>query len=630
METFKNAFTDRKNPFPWGKAFCAGLAASLPIVIGLLLGNFHYGIAAGMGGFTYLYVFNQPYAQRAKLIFSVAVGLAMSMFLGIVLSPYPLGVAIGMGTIGAIGTFVFGALRITGPSAIFFVLCFSIATGIPIDPADAPLRGGLVLLGGVLAWLISMLGWFFNPHGPETTAVKKVYDQLAAFADSAGGEEMNNARHKTVAVLKEAEEVLLAGYSRWTETDSFKRLYLLNDHANRLFIAILELAEKRRNGFPPELGKSLRALAKTIGSTNKNEEKILQPETDDVKIADLFREIYDADAIVNEPAGKIQRNVKMARPSLRSKLLGAFDKNSIVFLTAARFGIILMAASMIAYVFPFERSYWVPLSCASVMLGSTIISTFHRAIQRTIGTLVGLLIAGLLLMNIHNGFVVALLILSLSFLTELFIVRNYALAVLFITPSALIIAEYSTEIHNFHFFAAARATDIIAGSIIGLLGVLLFGRRTASGMLNHYIVKTLRSQGQYVLALFSDNNGKMEFNESRERRKMHTNLVNLSTVYTTALGELSGNKKKVESFWPVIFSIEQLGFYLDAALKYEKRPVLNDEELSGLLYIFETMARAVEQNRPPTERAVPELPGFKKIRNEIIDLQVSLRFGESR
>lgn len=626
--TFKSAFAVRKNPFPWGKAFSAGLAASLPIIFGLLLGNFAYGLAAGMGGFAYLYVFNQPYAQRAKLIFFVAAGLSLSMFLGIILSPYPFGVALGMGTIGAIGVFVFGALRITGPSAIFFVLCFSIATGIPIDPADAPLRAGLVLLGGGLSGLISMAGWFFNPHRPEIAAVKKVYAQLAAFAECAGGEGLNEARHKTVGVLKEAEEILLAGYSTWTDTDLYKRLYLLNDDANRLFLDILELSETQKQGLPQEVGQSLHALAKSIGSSQKNRARILQPDTVDEKINGLFSKIFDADAILNEPVEKIQRTVKIVQPSIKNRLMGAFDKNSIVFISAIRYGLVLMAASMIAHALPFERSYWVPLSCASVMLGSTIIATFHRAIQRTLGTLGGLLIAGLILMNVHNGYVVALFILGLSFLTEMFIVRNYAISVLFITPSALLIAEYSTKVYNFPFFAEARAINIITGSLIGLLGVWLFGRRAASGVLNHYIAKTLRSQGQYLLALFSEKNGKLDFHESTERRKMHTNLVNLSTVYTTALGEFSSSKKKLESFWPVIFSIEQLGYYLDIALKYEKRQVLNDEVLSQLLYIFETMARAAEQNLPPARKPVPELPGFEKIRNEIIDLQNSLRFGE--
>lgn len=64
--TFKQAFELKKNPFPWIKALSAGIAAASPVFIGLLFGNLAYGLLAGIGGFTYLYVFNQPYHQRAK------------------------------------------------------------------------------------------------------------------------------------------------------------------------------------------------------------------------------------------------------------------------------------------------------------------------------------------------------------------------------------------------------------------------------------------------------------------------------------------------------------------------------------------------------------------------------------
>lgn len=625
--TFKSAFIYKKNPFPWKKAICAGLASSLPILIGLLLGHMKLGLAAGMGGFAYLYVFNQPYAQRAKMIFLIVVGLALSMMLGILLAPFPLGMAIGLGITGAVGIFIFGALRITGPSAIFFVLCFAIASGIPATPADAPIRGGLVFLGGTLSWLIAMAGWFINPHGPETAAVKKVYIQLADFAANTGTESISGSQHKTVAALKEAEEILLAGYSFWTNSELYKRLYLLNDHANRLFLELLEHS-RERNALPAEVGQSLHAIAESIGSRKKNMEKILQPDQADERIARLFSDIYDADAILNEPMEKINRTVRIAKPSVKTLLLGAFDKNSIVFLSALRYGFVLLFATLLAHALPVERSYWIPLSCGSVMLGSTIIATYHRAIQRTVGTIAGLFIASLLLMNIHNGYAVAAAIFTLTFLTELFIVRNYALAVIFITPSALLIAEYSTNIHDFSFFATARAENIILGSLIGLTGVFLFGRKAASGRLNHFFAKTIRSQGQYLVGLFSDKNDNMCFPESRESRKMHVNLVNLSTVYVTALGENAARKKQLESFWPAVFSIELLGFYLDAALKYDKRPVLPDEELAQMLYTFETMARSLEQNLPFTQREIPEIKGFEKIRNEILSLQKSLRFGE--
>jgi hypothetical protein len=74
---FKQAMRVNRKPFPWVKAFSAGVAAALPVIIGLLFGNFEYGLIAGMGGFTYLYFFNIPYAQNAKKLFFVVLGMTL-------------------------------------------------------------------------------------------------------------------------------------------------------------------------------------------------------------------------------------------------------------------------------------------------------------------------------------------------------------------------------------------------------------------------------------------------------------------------------------------------------------------------------------------------------------------------
>ncbi|MFD6441173.1 FUSC family protein [Peribacillus sp. NPDC060186] len=624
--TFKQAFEIKKNPFPWIKALSAGIAAALPVFIGLLFGNFEYGLLAGIGGFSYLYVFNQPYEQRAKKIFFVMWGLSLSVVLGTLLAPYQLGTAIVMGIIGACVFFIFGALKITGPSAVFFVLSFALATGMPVDQSLAPLRGGLVFLGGLLSWIICMLGWFFNPHGPETNAVEKVYRELSAFFDSIGTEKFNIARERTVLALKQAEDTLLAGFSAKRSTDMFKRLFLLNEHANTIFLEVLEISLNRKILLPPELGQSVHALADSIESKTKNKSKILQPEQINKEVEELFMQIYNADAIMNEPVQKIHKEVLISKPALKTIFLGAFDKNSIVFLSSVRYGTILTIAAIIAYSADFNRSYWVPLSCAAVMSGATIIATFHRAVQRTFGTIIGLLLASLILASVHNEFIIVLIILCLTFITELFIVRNYGLAAMFFTPSALIMAEYSTQSYDFSFFATVRITDIVVGSIIGLAGSLLVGSRSASSLLSHLIAKTIRSQGQFLVMAFSENNSTLTFDESSERSKMQTNMVNLLTVYNTALGEIFKNKAKLESLWPVIFSMEQLGYYLNASLKYSDRPVLAEKDLAQLLYVFETMAIAADKDQSPTNKTVPEIEGFSKIRNEILDLQESLQF----
>ena len=184
--TFKQAFIVNKNPFPWLKAFCAAISAALPVFIGLLFGSLEYGLLSGIGAFTFLYMFNQPYVQRAKKLFFVMLGISLCVGLGTILAPHPLAAAIMMGVIGALSIFIFGALKITGPSAVFFILSYAMSTGMPIDQSLAPLRAGLVLLGGALSWLIAMLGWFTNPHGPETNAIHKVYLKLADFMDSVG------------------------------------------------------------------------------------------------------------------------------------------------------------------------------------------------------------------------------------------------------------------------------------------------------------------------------------------------------------------------------------------------------------------------------------------------------------
>ncbi|WEK54421.1 MAG: FUSC family protein [Candidatus Cohnella colombiensis] len=621
---FVQAFKLKDIPFPYLKAFRAGLAASLPVFIGLILNHFEYGLLASLGGFTYLYVFNQPYAQRAKRIFFVMLGLTSSVVLGTVMAPYPLGAAFVMGLIGALPIFIFGALRITGPSAIFFILIYAMTTGMPVDPSLAPLRGGLVLLGGALSWIISMLGWFANPHGPEIKAVKNVYFELAQVLNSVGTEKFNTARHRTVLALKDAEDILVAGYSTIAKANTLKRLILLNEQANSIFLESLELAFKGKANLPKGLKQSVRALALAIGDKKKNNVTIPHQEQMDKEVESLYMKIDNAYAVWNESVDQIQREVQISKPPLKTQILATFDKDSVVFLTAIRSGVFILIAAIIAISFDFNRSYWIPLSCAAVMAGSTFVGTFHRAIQRTFGTILGILIASLILTYVHNGYLIILVILGLTFLTEIFIVKNYGFAAMFFTPAALVMAEYSTGIFDFHYFATVRITDILVGSMIGLIGTIVIGRRLASSLMNRFIAKTIRSQGQFLLMLFSENNNKITLDKCRERSKMQTNLSNLLTVYNTSLGELHSNKNRIESMWPIIFSIEQMGYYLDASLKYYKRPVLSEADLSQLFYIFETMAIAVDYNSPLKIKNIPEIKGFSKIRHEILVLQEAL------
>src|SRR5699024_8286220 len=92
------------------------------------------GLLAVIGSFTFLYMFNEPYVQRAKKLLFVMFGIAFSVALGTFLAPFPFFQAFMVGIIGAVATFIFGSLKIPGPAAVFFVLAFTMTSAMPIHP----------------------------------------------------------------------------------------------------------------------------------------------------------------------------------------------------------------------------------------------------------------------------------------------------------------------------------------------------------------------------------------------------------------------------------------------------------------------------------------------------------------
>ena len=296
-------------------------------------------------------------------------------------SPSPFIFAILLGLIGAVGTFIFGALQIPGPASIYFVIVFAMTSASHADPSLAPLRAGLVLLGGAFAWLVAMTGWFFNPHGPETNAVKKVYVELATLMLSVGTEQYNAARERTVLALRKADTTLLAGYISWKSSTNFKKLYLVKEQANSILSDIFEMAAEGRTKLMSELAETVQTLAHSLDhKKNRKPINMLQLEEMDSAMKPLFSKIYEAEQILNEPFSKIKHEINIKKPTLHKIFLDAFDKNSIVFLSSVKYGVVLMIAALIAFGIEFNRSYWIPVSCGSVMLGSTIMFSFKAVV----------------------------------------------------------------------------------------------------------------------------------------------------------------------------------------------------------------------------------------------------------
>jgi hypothetical protein len=135
------------------------------------------------------------------------------------------------------------------------------------------------------------------------------------------------------------------------------------------------------------------------------------------------------------------------------------------------FGVFMLISLTVAFSFPLDNPYWIPISCIAVMQGSSSKHTWHRGLERIIGTLIGLGFTWLIAYANPTPFFMVISITLLQMIIEFFVVRNYTIAVIFITILTIFLAESSNQLsQNIDKVFLSRLVDILIGSVIGIIG----------------------------------------------------------------------------------------------------------------------------------------------------------------
>lgn len=135
-------------------------------------------------------------------------------------------------------------------------------------------------------------------------------------------------------------------------------------------------------------------------------------------------------------------------------------------------GLFVGLSLALAQLLQLERPYWVPVSCLAVIQGASLRAVWTKQAQRIVGTAAGLLVTWAIFQMSLNTWNTALIITALVFIIQTLLVRQYALAAMFFTPLAILLAE-AAHIDNHATVEAvmtARLFDTILGCFIGLLG----------------------------------------------------------------------------------------------------------------------------------------------------------------
>jgi uncharacterized membrane protein YccC len=142
-----------------------------------------------------------------------------------------------------------------------------------------------------------------------------------------------------------------------------------------------------------------------------------------------------------------------------------------VVLDSVLIGAFVGLSLLLAQLLHLPRPYWVPVSCLAVIQGVTLRAVWNRQLHRVLGTALGLLLAWALLALPLDAWRIAALVILLSFAVETLVVRHYGLAVVFITPLTILLAEAATLGHAPpHGLVLSRFFDTALGCAVGLAG----------------------------------------------------------------------------------------------------------------------------------------------------------------
>src|SRR5260221_2233697 len=166
--------TFRPNGLALARARRGGAAVVLPLVVGAATGHLQYGGYMALGALPAGFAsFHGETRSRVAAVVLASLGMAVSTFVGAstaaaapwLLVPivaawaYITGLAVSLGVRAAVAVFQW-------PIALL------ISMALPADPAEAALRAGLVLAGGLLPALFGPASWNLRPpvHGRTNLA----------------------------------------------------------------------------------------------------------------------------------------------------------------------------------------------------------------------------------------------------------------------------------------------------------------------------------------------------------------------------------------------------------------------------------------------------------------------------
>ncbi|HWF73097.1 MAG TPA: FUSC family protein [Solirubrobacteraceae bacterium] len=288
---------------------------------------------------------------------------------------------------------------------------------------------------------------------------------------------------------------------------------------------------------------------------------------------------------------------------------------------AVRLAVVVPATELLAQHLPLQRGYWVVVAAATVMrpdFGGTI----TRGVQRMVGTLLGVVLAGFVAVALHPaGWATVALVGILAWAAYTVFPASFAAGIAFLTAMIVFLLEAVSP--STLTVASDRGIDTIIGGVIGLLAYVLWPTWSSTSA-RQALADLLTAQRAYIRAILDavaeGRRGEEEELRSLARRARLAWTSAEATV-EQALSEPSARRIDVEQARRVMTGLRRLiqaahVIRLELGARAGAPPVPEVRPLAGALdwtlaVITDTLASGVA--------ARVALPPLRQLHRELVD-----------
>ncbi|GAA2580746.1 hypothetical protein GCM10010435_67580 [Winogradskya consettensis] len=533
MSRLRDAARVRPADAAWAFALRAGLAVAIPLVVLIPAGHTAWAGIATFGSFAALYARDTHYRSRGRVVAAAGLGLVTAVTIGTLaaLTPAPaIPAVVAVSLVGAAATWLCGVFRVGPPAGLMFAFATAVSAAVPATPADLARHAVLTAAAALIAWLIAMAGAAFDRDAPRRLAVARALRAAAAAAEAPSGPPGLRLRHQAATAIEKA----------WTALPASPTPAALHKGppAGSAGPAAGSGGPAAGSGGPAEplsAGGGLDALVA------RAESALADPAS--ANPADLRRlagaaakrgpvpALSPTKAESEEISGRT-RAAALAPPPGRDLLRHSVRSTPLggpLLLAALRVAVGALAAGSVAgalaHITGLGHAYWAAVSAVAVLQSTNLLVTIHRGIQRAAGTVAGLLVAVAVLAVPGGTWPLVALIVAAQITAELLVIRNYALAMLAVTPLALLVGELGHATPPLDLLRD-RLIQTILGCAIGLLTAATIRTRTAARHLDKALATCTRTTDELTAA------------PTRElARRLAVNLMVLREAYEIASGE---------------------------------------------------------------------------------------------